>query len=49
MKDSPNFSLQIEGQGEYLQGTKFAWIYSVRGFNEKAKCQECFKKKANLF
>lgn len=48
MKDSPNFSLRIEGQGEYLQGAKFAWIYSVRGFDEKAKCQKCFKNKGKL-
>lgn len=45
MKDSPNFSLRIEGQGEYLQGAKFAWIYSVRGFDESKKCKDCFKPK----
>ena len=48
MKDSPNFSLRIEGQGEYLQGAKFAWIYSVKGFDENKKCKDCFKPKKEV-
>lgn len=48
MENTPKFSLRIKGQGEYLQNAQWAWIHSVRGFNEKAKCQECFKNKGKL-
>lgn len=35
------FILRIEGQGEYLQNAWWAWICSVRGFDENKKCQAC--------
>lgn len=39
------FILRIEGNSEYLQNAAWAWIISVRGFNENEKCQKCFKGK----
>ncbi|MGX3012054.1 hypothetical protein ACWIUD_10960 [Helicobacter sp. 23-1044] len=48
MQDSPKFLLRIEGQGEYLQNAKWAWIHSVSGFYENQKCQACFNGKPIL-
>lgn len=42
------FILRIEGQGEYLQNAWFAWIRSVRGFNDNKKCKECFKPQKDI-
>ena len=42
------FILRIEGQGEYLQNAKWAWIRSVKGFNENKKCKECFKPQKDI-
>lgn len=37
------FILRIEGNGECLQGAHWAWISSVKGFDERKKCQAYFK------
>ena len=48
MENTPKFSLRIEGQGEYLQNAKWAWIYSGRGFDESKKCRDCFNPKKEV-
>lgn len=48
MKNTQQFILRIKGQGEYLQNAKWAWIHSVRDFNENQKCQKCFNGKSIL-
>lgn len=47
---SKQFILRIEGQGEYLQNARWAWIRSVRDFKLKEKykrCCDCFVSGSN--
>lgn len=47
-KSHKQFILKIEGQGEYLQNARWAWISAVKGFDESKKCKNCFKPRKDV-
>ena len=47
-KSHKQFILKIEGQGQYLQNAKWAWISSVKGFDESKKCRNCLKPRKDV-